>query len=141
MDAFERVRATLNFETVDYAPLFDQFWGGFANAGQTCTGVERIFVQEGIYDRFVELLAEKARRIVTPDKHEDGADERDLTMGSMTTERQLAEVERQIADARAKGATILTGGERVGDSMVFPPTVVIDVDTSMMIQTDGVDLR
>jgi len=111
-------------------------WGSFANAGQTCTGVERIFVQEGIYDRFVELLAEKARRIITPDKLEDGADDRDLTMGSMTTERQLVEVERQIADARANGATILTGGERVGDSMVFPPTVVTDVDTSMMIQTE-----
>jgi len=111
-------------------------WGGFVNAGQTCTGVERIFVQEGVYDRFVELLADQAKRIITPATHQDEADERDLTMGSMTTERQLAEVERQIADARAKGATILTGGDRVGDSMVFPPTVVTDVDTSMMIQTE-----
>jgi aldehyde dehydrogenase (NAD+) len=111
-------------------------WGAFANAGQTCTGVERIFVQEGVYDRFVELLSDQAKRIITPDKHEAGADERDLTMGTMTTERQLAEVERQVADARARGATILTGGDRVGDSMVFPPTVVTDVTTDMMIQAE-----
>jgi aldehyde dehydrogenase (NAD+) len=111
-------------------------WGAFANAGQTCTGVERIYVQAGAYDRFVELLAAKARNIVTPDRHPEGADDRDLTMGCMTTERQLAEVERQIADARGKGAKILTGGERVGSTMVLPPTVVTDVDTSMLIQTE-----
>jgi len=111
-------------------------WGAFANAGQTCTGVERIYVQDGVYDRFVELLADKARRIVTPDKREPGADDRDLTMGAMTAERQMEVVERQVADARVKGATIVTGGDRVGDTMVFPPTVVTDVDGSMLIQTE-----
>jgi acyl-CoA reductase-like NAD-dependent aldehyde dehydrogenase len=111
-------------------------WGGFANAGQTCTGVERIYVQEGAYDRFVELLAAKAERIVTPDKLAEGADERDLGMGCMTTRRQLDTVLAQIEDARAKGARVLSGGDRVGDTMVVPPTVIADATTDMKVQVE-----
>jgi aldehyde dehydrogenase (NAD+) len=125
------------FEDADLGRASDGvLWGAFANAGQTCTGVERVYVQEGIYDRFVDLLADKARRIVTPDRLPPGADERDLGMGCMTTERQLKVVERQLADAAAKGARILTGGQRIGDTMTLPPTVVVDVDTTMMVQTE-----
>jgi acyl-CoA reductase-like NAD-dependent aldehyde dehydrogenase len=111
-------------------------WNGFMNAGQTCTGVERIFVQEGIHDRFVELLTDQAQRIVTPDRLPADGDELELTMGCMTTERQVQTVERQVEDARAKGATVHTGGQRVGSSMVFPPTVISNVDTTMMVQTE-----
>ena len=125
------------FDDADLGRASDgALWGAFANAGQTCTGVERVFVQDTIHDQFVELLADKAGRIVTPDKLPQGADERDLGMGCMTTERQLKEVERQLADAAAKGARILTGGKRVGDTMILPPTVVADVDNTMMIQTE-----
>jgi len=125
------------FDDADLGRATDgALWGAFANAGQTCTGVERIYVQEKIYDRFVELLAGKAQRIVTPDALPAGADERELGMGCMTTERQLKEVERQLADAVARGARILTGGRRIEGTMILPPTVVIDVDTTMMVQTE-----
>ena len=110
-------------------------WGGLVNCGQTCTSVQRIYVQEGIYDKFVSTLKEKTERLAT--LAGDGAppDEVSLDVGSMTTDFQVKIVEDQVADARQKGAQILTGGCRKKDSRIFPPTIVANVDESMKIQT------
>ncbi len=109
-------------------------WGGFANCGQTCTSVERIYVQESVYDEFVRLLKEKAEKIKTLESPGAPFDDRDLGVGCMTTDFQIQEVEQQLAEAREKGAKILCGGRRNGRSHVFPPTIVTDVDHSMRLQ-------
>ena len=106
-------------------------WGAFMNSGQTCISVERAYVHEAIYDRFVERVvaeAESIRQGVGP-----GHD-----VGSMTFEPQVDIVERQVADARAKGARVLTGGRRVPErpGLWYEPTVLVDVDHAMDIMRD-----
>lgn len=110
-------------------------WGGFANCGQTCTSVERIFVQDTVFDRFVQLLADKVNKLILLDNAPENLDERDLSVGCMTAEFQIREIEEQLAEAREKGAKIVTGGARKnGDTRIFPPTIVTGVDNSFRIQ-------
>jgi len=89
-------------------------WGGFVNAGQTCTSIERLYVQEGIYDRFVATLKEKAARLranrVAGTEEEYG----EVEVGCMTAQFQIDTVDAQVAEAREKGADILAGGDRDG---------------------------
>ena len=108
-------------------------WGGMANTGQTCTSVERVYVQERIYDGFLSVLKEKAANIRTYNSGENVQNDTDLHMGCMTAEFQIEEVEQQLADAREKGAEIVCGGSREGKSHVFPVTIVANADKSMTI--------
>jgi len=106
-------------------------WGAFSNSGQTCMAVERVYVHESIYDRFVDEVVARTGRLrqgVGP-----GND-----IGSMTFERQVEIVERHVADARSKGATVLTGGQRVPGKagLWYEPTVLVDVDHGMDIMTE-----
>lgn len=110
-------------------------WGSFANCGQTCIGVERIFVQDTIYDEFVRVMKEKAERICHLESPGGPVDDRALGVGCMTPEFQIQEIERQLAEAKEKGAKIITGGSRKGTSHVLPPTIVTDVDNSMAVQS------
>lgn len=103
-------------------------WGGLFNAGQSCIAVERIYVEDGVYDEFVERLTAEVEKIRVG--HDDqGAFEAEY--GAMATESQIQIVERQVADALAKGAKVLTGGERAAAGLFYPPTVLVDVDHSM----------
>ena len=111
-------------------------WGAFANCGQTCTSVERIYVQEGLYDRFVAALTEKAGKLKTMAPDGAGGDDGELDVGCMTAEFQIETIEDQISDARAKGGTVACGGTRSGKSHVFPPTVVTDLKDGMKIAWD-----
>lgn len=106
-------------------------WGGMLNCGQTCTSVERIFVQESILDDFVAMLKEKMTKISTLSDVTD--DEGDLCVGCMTTVFQIEEIEAQLQDAREKGAEIVTGGSRVPDTFIFPPTLVVSRDVSLTV--------
>ncbi|MDR6176504.1 acyl-CoA reductase-like NAD-dependent aldehyde dehydrogenase [Nocardioides zeae] len=95
-------------------------WGAFANAGQTCAGVERIYVHERVQDRFVELLAERARTVHA------GVDV-DAKIGPMTMPGQLEIVRRHVDDALSRGGRAVVGGaEAVGDRFV-QPMVLVDV--------------
>ncbi|MFA6242962.1 MAG: aldehyde dehydrogenase family protein [Candidatus Hydrogenedentales bacterium] len=109
-------------------------WGGFVNAGQTCTSIERIFVQEGIYDRFVAALKDKASRLRTSKAAGTEADKGDIDVGIMTAPFQVDTVEQQIAEAREKGATIALGGTR--DGHLIPPTIITNVDNSMTVHVE-----
>ncbi|EHR53695.1 NAD-dependent aldehyde dehydrogenase [Saccharomonospora marina XMU15] len=91
-------------------------WGAFSNAGQTCVGVERVYVHQQVYDTFVSKVVQRAKQ-VSP-----GSD-----YGPMTMPAQLDVVRRHIADALAKGGRALVGGkDAVGDRYV-QPTVLVDV--------------
>jgi acyl-CoA reductase-like NAD-dependent aldehyde dehydrogenase len=109
-------------------------WGGFVNCGQTCTSVERIFVQEKIYEPFLKMLKEKAARIVTLDSPKAAGGEEALMMGCMTPEFQIQEIEQQLAASVAAGAKIELGGSRKPGSHVLPPTIVTNTTNDMPIQ-------
>ncbi|MFL0171803.1 aldehyde dehydrogenase family protein [Mycobacterium sp. SMC-13] len=103
-------------------------WGGMANSGQMCTSVERVYVQAGVYDEFVGLVVEKLKALRV------GEDDQQFRydVGPLATESQLAIVQQHVDDAVARGATVLTGGARVESTGFFEPTVLVDVDHTML---------
>lgn len=111
-------------------------WGGYTSAGQSCTSVERCYVHESIFEKFVELLVDRSKKLKTsfPDRKIEDADSCDL--GCITTEFQVKIIEAQIKDAVEKGAKILCGGKREGNTRSFHPTVIVDVNHSMKIMID-----
>jgi betaine-aldehyde dehydrogenase len=108
-------------------------WGGMMNSGQICMSVERIYVEEPVYDEFVaKLTAEVARLRQGSD---DARNPKDV--GAMTSPNQTAIVEDHVDDALASGARALTGGKRVeGPGDYFEPTVLVDVDHSMKVMRE-----
>jgi betaine-aldehyde dehydrogenase len=108
-------------------------WGGMFNAGQVCESVERIYVEEPVYDEFVQRLTAQVRKL------RQGKDGRDFgkDVGAMTSPNQTAKVEDQVSEAIAQGARALTGGSRVeGPGDFFEPTVLVDVDHSMKVMRE-----
>jgi acyl-CoA reductase-like NAD-dependent aldehyde dehydrogenase len=100
------------------------------NAGQVCIGVERIYVVESIADAFIKLVQEKATAVT----YGPGAGK---DVGPLFWDRQLDIVSRHVEDAKAKGATILVGGEADTDQGIFfQPTVVVDVTHDMDLMTE-----
>nr|CRL78066.1 NAD-dependent aldehyde dehydrogenase [Mycolicibacterium malmesburyense] len=105
-------------------------WGAFFNAGQTCVSVERVYVLEPVYDEFVAAVVRDVEKLKMGAG--DGHD-----FGSMIDESQVAVAARHVDDALAKGAKALTGGKRPeGDGSFYPPTVLVDVDHSMLCMTE-----
>ncbi|GAA4129459.1 aldehyde dehydrogenase family protein [Nocardioides fonticola] len=95
-------------------------WGAFANAGQTCTGIERVYVHEKVHDAFLEALTRRARGLRS-------AADVDAPIGPMTMPSQLQVIRRHIDDALAKGGRAVVGGaDAVGERFV-QPTVLVDV--------------
>ncbi|MBM4363206.1 MAG: aldehyde dehydrogenase family protein, partial [Deltaproteobacteria bacterium] len=104
-------------------------WAGYQNAGQSCGGVERVYVHSSIYQPFVDLLAAKTRAL----RHGKDRDF-DVDMGAMTTEDQLATVRRQVDDAVARGARIVaqsTAAAPAPAGYFYPATLMVDVDHTM----------
>lgn len=111
-------------------------WGSMTNTGQTCTSVERIYVQESLYPRFVQRMKEGMAKMAHPLTERGKSGEHCLDMGCMTTDFQIHKVEAQIQDAVKKGATIEAGGKRLDDSHVFPPTLISGISRDMHIYYD-----
>ncbi len=108
-------------------------WGGMVNSGQLCISVERIYVEEPVYDEFVAKLTAEVKSL------RQGADGRkpEKDVGAMTSPNQTAIVAGQVDDALANGARALTGGKKVdGPGDYFEPTVLVDVDHSMKVMRD-----
>ena len=99
----------------------------FRNTGQTCVCANRLFVQAGVYDAFaakLKVAVEKLR--VGP------ALEGDFDLGPLINERGLAKVEEHLADATAKGGTVITGGRRhARGGCFFEPTIVTGATAEM----------
>jgi len=95
-------------------------WGAFSNAGQTCIGVERVYVHEQVYDDFLAQLTELARTVHS----NDGAD---TAYGPMTLDTQRDVVRRHVADAIEGGGRAVVGGlDAIGERYI-QPTVLVDV--------------
>ncbi|HEY4337730.1 MAG TPA: aldehyde dehydrogenase family protein, partial [Puia sp.] len=102
------------------------------NNGQSCCAVERIYVQEGVYDAFVRAYTEQAKKLVVGDPM-DGVTE----VGALTRPGQLEFLQGQIKDAVGKGAKLLAGGERVDRKGYFiSPAVLVDVNHGMKVMTE-----
>jgi len=103
------------------------------NAGQTCISIERVYVEEPVYDEFVSKVVAKVGALRQGESTGPGTAE----VGSMTFPKQLEIVEEHVRDALAKGARALTGGKRAaGNGLFFEPTVLVDVDHSMKAMTE-----
>lgn len=106
----------------------------YRNSGQTCVCTNRFFVQAGIYDRFVEKLAEASAKL----KVGPGLDE-GVQQGPLMDDKAVEKVEEFIADAKAKGGKIVTGGERheLGGTF-FQPTVIAEATPEMNFMKDEI---
>jgi acyl-CoA reductase-like NAD-dependent aldehyde dehydrogenase len=106
-------------------------FGSFMNAGQFCCGTERVYVVESIADEFTRRVVEKTKALrLGPGPEYD--------IGPMIWPRQIEIVERHVADAVKKGATVLTGGRRAEGKrgLFFEPTVIVDVTHEMEIMRE-----
>jgi acyl-CoA reductase-like NAD-dependent aldehyde dehydrogenase len=104
-------------------------FGAFCNSGQICASVERVYVHREVYDHFVEKLKEQVQSLRQGNPGVRGLS---VEMGCMTSAEQIHIVERQVADAGAKGAQIVTGGKRMKpDGMFFEPTLILDANETM----------
>lgn len=107
-------------------------WAGMSNSGQSCAGIERIYVHEEVHDEFVDILRERLQRIRVGDPEAD-----DIHVGAMTTERQMGIVQRMMKDAIAAGAKV--AGESQVDKKIkqaMPATILTDVTHDMEIMRE-----
>jgi acyl-CoA reductase-like NAD-dependent aldehyde dehydrogenase len=103
-------------------------WGGLFNSGQSCVAVERIYVEEPVYDEFTSRVVEEVGKLR---QGHDSPGSFSAEFGALANEGQMAIVERHVGDAVAKGARVLTGGKRSEHGLFYPPTVLVDVDHTM----------
>jgi len=108
--------------------------GLFLNQGQCCCASSRIFVQEGIYDEFVRRTVEKAKSRKVGDPFDPQTQQ-----GPQVDEEQLTKILGYIKKGKEEGATLLAGGNRVGDKGFFvEPTVFADVKDEMTIAKEEI---
>ena len=111
-------------------------WGGFANAGQTCSGIERVYVVDEVADRFLEGVVRETERLTV-------GDPRDWTteIGPMVSDEQAAIVSELVDDAVKSGAKKLTGGPTKVKGMTgsfIAPVVLTDVTHDMRIMNEEI---
>jgi glyceraldehyde-3-phosphate dehydrogenase (NADP+) len=105
--------------------------GAFWAAGQNCIGVQRIYIHDDVYSEFRDGFVARAAAYKVGDKLDEATD-----MGPMITTQEAERVETWIADAAAKGATILVGGGR--DGTLVQPTVLEEVPSSVAVHCEEV---
>ncbi|MFF2083641.1 aldehyde dehydrogenase family protein [Nocardia sp. NPDC058176] len=94
-------------------------WGGMSNAGQTCLGVERVYVHTDVYDAFLTELLDQTREL--------RAGSGDAKIGPITMPKQLEVIRRHIDDAIARGGRALLGGLDAIEGQFVQPTILVDV--------------
>jgi acyl-CoA reductase-like NAD-dependent aldehyde dehydrogenase len=103
------------------------------NGGQVCISVERVYVEEPVYDEFVAKVTDNVRKL----RQGAPAGIASVDVGAVTFPPQLDTVEEHVRDAVSKGAKVLVGGHpRPGEGRFYEPTVLVDVDHSMKIMRE-----
>jgi aldehyde dehydrogenase (NAD+) len=116
-------------EDADVADAADAaLWGAMSNAGQTCAGIERVYVTAPVHDAFVAELRNRVTEL------RPGSDA-DASYGPITTPGQVEVISEHIADARRRGGAVLAGGEI--DGAFVAPTILLDVpEDSVAVQRE-----
>ncbi|AMJ58432.1 MULTISPECIES: aldehyde dehydrogenase family protein [Stenotrophomonas] len=107
-------------------------WGSFVNGGQSCMSIERVYVEAPVADAFIAALVKEAAalELAWPDPKQG-------QIGPVIAASQVELVRGQLADAKAKGARALTGGELIDHGGIWcPPTVLVDVTDEMAVVAD-----
>lgn len=106
----------------------------FRNAGQTCICTNRLFVQAGIYDRFVKTFADRVAALNVAPGAEDGSEQGPLVDGAA-----LSKIEELVADALANGGDLVTGGARhARGDLFYQPTVIAEATSKMRVTTEEI---
>ena len=108
-------------------------WAGYQNAGQSCGGVERVYVHESVYDKFMQLMIDKTKAL----RHGVGQGF-NVDVGSMTTRGQLNTVRKHVDEAVKKGARIVAQSQPVGpqNGHFYPATLMVDTTEDMLLIRD-----
>lgn len=99
----------------------------YRNAGQTCVCANRLYVQDGVYEQFVQLYAEKVRALKIGNGFDDGA-----VLGPMIEPAALDKVQQHVDDALAKGGRLVTGGQKL-HGQFYAPTIIADATADMLV--------
>jgi len=104
----------------------------FRNSGQVCVCINRIYVQDGVYDKFVTALAEEVRKLKVGNGMDDG-----VIVGPLIDIKGLEKVEDHVKDALEKGGRLVAGGQRheLGGNF-YQPTVIADANDDMKVAAD-----
>jgi succinate-semialdehyde dehydrogenase / glutarate-semialdehyde dehydrogenase len=107
----------------------------YRNAGQTCVCANRLYAQAGIYDAFVAKLAERVAQMKVGNGFEPG-----VVQGPLIEPEALAKVETLVGDAIAKGAKVVTGGQRanIAGGCFYQPTVLANVNADMRLAREEI---
>ena len=105
--------------------------GGFAQAGQSCISVQRLYIHEKIYDEFCKKLIDETKKVKYGDPYKE-----DTIVGPMITEEEALRAEKWINEAKTAGAAILTGGGRNG--AVLEPTIIENASNSTNVKCSEV---
>ncbi|WP_352337994.1 NAD-dependent succinate-semialdehyde dehydrogenase [Psychrobacter sp. 16-MNA-CIBAN-0192] len=106
----------------------------YRNAGQTCVCANRVYVQDSIKDKFLDIFVKKVSAL----KVGDGMDE-DVDIGPLINKDGLEKVQALLKDALDKGATIVTGGDKnAASALSFNPTVITDISVDMDIASEEI---
>ena len=104
----------------------------YRNTGQTCVCANRLYVQSGVYDAFVEKLAVAVNNLKVGDGREEG-----VSQGPLIDENAVLKVEEHVADALSKGGRLVTGGKRhAKGGTFFEPTLIADATQEMLVASE-----
>lgn len=106
-------------------------WGAFANAGQNCSAIERVYVVEPLARRFIDKVVRRTEQLVVGNASVGVYD-----VGPVVRAQGLENIKTQVQDAIQHGATLRVGGKATGFGLHFEPTVLTDVDDDMAVMTD-----
>jgi acyl-CoA reductase-like NAD-dependent aldehyde dehydrogenase len=106
-------------------------WGAVYNCGQSCVGIERVYVVEAVYDAFVR---EAVGRMAQLQSGYSEAPANDYDIGPVSCSRQMEVIEQHIQEALEKGARLLVGGQRRGS--FFEPALLVDVNHEMALMRE-----
>ena len=103
----------------------------FRNAGQVCVSANRVYVHRSIHDQFAKIVEQKVRALRIGHGLDKGT-----TTGSLATQRGVERCVRLVEDAKRKGATVVTGGNRVGEGWHFEPTLLVGAGRDAIVHRE-----
>ncbi|MFC1711860.1 aldehyde dehydrogenase family protein [Patescibacteria group bacterium] len=114
------------------------YWARFLNCGQVCTAIKRLFVQESVYEKVVNLFVKKLKNVKVGNPMDKKTD-----IGPLVSQKQLDILKSQVADAVKKGAKVLIGGSQPDDKSLnkgnyYNPTILVNIKPNMKVLTEEV---